>query len=78
MWSRIKAACLHSLTIAWGYILALIGTLMSLIDTIGDTLGDPMLKDEISSAIGDARATGRILLVISIITIMARSLRKGG
>jgi putative exporter of polyketide antibiotics len=79
MWTKLKAACLHSLTIAWGYVLAFVGGFMSLIDGLGDALGDPNLKDQISAAIGDARATGRVLLVISIVTILARlrSLKKG-
>jgi hypothetical protein len=78
MISRIRAACLHSLTIAWGYVLAVVGAVMSVVDNIGDALGDPGLKDQISAAIGDAKTTGRILLGISIITILARlrSLKK--
>lgn len=80
MLAKIKAFCLHSLTIAWGYVLALVGGAMSVIDNIGDALGDPNLKDQVSAAIGDARIAGRVLLGISIITILARlrSLRKAG
>jgi hypothetical protein len=79
MWCKIKASCLHSLTVAWGYVLALVGVMMQGIDTIADALGDPNLKDQISAAVGDARMTGRILLGISVITIAARlrTLRKG-
>lgn len=78
MWARIKACCLHSLTIGWSYCLALAGAVMQAIDTIADTLGDPALRDQISAAIGDARTVGRILLGISILTMLARlrSLRK--
>jgi hypothetical protein len=78
MFGRIKSVCLHSLTIAWGYCLALLGVLMSGIDGISDALGDPALKDQISAAVGDARTTGRILLGISLVTIVARlrTLRK--
>jgi hypothetical protein len=78
MFVKIKAFCLHSLTIAWGYVLAVVGAAMSIVDNIGDALGDPGLKDQISAAIGDAKTAGRILLGISIITILARlrSLRK--
>lgn len=72
MFNRIKAVCLNSLTIAWGYVLAIIGGMMSVIDGIGDSLGDPSLKDQISAATGDAKIAGRILLVISVITILAR------
>lgn len=78
MIAKIKTICFHSLTIAWSYALAVVGGLMSLVDSIGEALGDPSLKDEISAAIGDARTAGRILLGISVITILARlrSLRK--
>jgi hypothetical protein len=78
MKSRLRSFCLHSLTIAWSYLLAAIGVAMTLIDNIGEALGDPTLRDQLSAAVGDAKITGRILLGISVITIMARlrSLRK--
>ena len=80
MIGRIKAFCLHSMTIAWGYLLAIAGSAMAFIDNIGDALGDPSLRDQLSAAIGDARTTGRVLLGISVITILARlrSLKKAG
>ncbi|MGC2810722.1 MAG: hypothetical protein WA303_10130 [Bradyrhizobium sp.] len=79
MWCKVKAFCLHSLTVAWGYSLAFVGVMMQGIDTVADALGDPNLKDQISASIGDARMTGRILLGISVITIAARlrTIRKG-
>ena len=78
MFAKIKAACLHSLTIAWGYLLAIAAGVMTAIDNIGDALGDPNLRDQINSAFGDAKVAGRVLLGISIITNLARlrSLRK--
>ena len=78
MLGRLKAICLHSLTVAWGYMLAIAGGAMTAIDNIGDALGDPNLRDQINNAIGDARVAGLVLLGISIITILARlrSLRK--
>jgi hypothetical protein len=72
MLARIKAACLHSMTIAWSYCIALAGALASIIDDLADALGDPGVKDQISAAIGDVKTTGRILLVISVVTIIAR------
>jgi len=79
MWRRIKACCLNSLTIAWSYCLAFAGAAMQGFDFIADALGDPNLKDQVSASIGDARMAGRILLVISVVTMIARlrSLRKG-
>jgi hypothetical protein len=79
MWARIKACCLNSMTIAWSYCLAFAGAAMQGIDSIAEALGDPGLKDQIAASIGDARVTGRVLLGISVITMIARlrSLRKG-
>jgi len=80
MLGKFKAICLHSLTVAWGYVLAITGAMMTAIDNIGDALGDPNLREQINNAIGDTRVAGRILLGISVITILARlrSLRKAG
>ncbi|MBR0964770.1 hypothetical protein JQ554_13555 [Bradyrhizobium diazoefficiens] len=72
MLARLKAVCLHSVTIAWSYCIALAGALASTIDDLADALGDPGVKDQISAAIGDVKTTGRIMLVISVVTIIAR------
>lgn len=78
MWAKAKASCMNSLTIAWGYLLAFAGAVMQAMDSIADALGDPGIKDQISAAVGDAKTTGRILLGISVVTIIARlrSIRK--
>jgi hypothetical protein len=59
--------------------LAFAGAMMQGLDTMADALGDPNLKDQISASIGDAKTAGRVLLGISIVTIVARlrSIRKG-
>ena len=77
---KIKTICLNSLTIAWGYCLAFAGAVLQAVDVIADALNDPGLREQIDSAVGDTRTTGRILLGISVITIIARlrSLRKAG
>ena len=72
MLTKLKTFCLNSLTIAWGYLLALIGVILQLVDAAGDVLGDPTIKDQVSAAIGDPTSAGRVLLVISIITVAAR------
>lgn len=78
MWARIKSCCLNSLTVAWGYCLAFAGAAMQSVDALGDVVGDPNFKDQLAAAVGDARTVGRILLGVSIVTIIARlrSLRK--
>jgi hypothetical protein len=79
MWRRIKACCLNSLTIAWSYCLAFAGAAMQGLDSVADALSDSSLKDQISASIGDARTAGRVLLGISVITMIVRlrSLGKG-
>ena len=72
MLARLKTLCLNSLTIAWSYLLAFTGTVLQVTDVMADELGDPSVKDQISAAVGDTKTVGRILLVISIITIIAR------
>jgi hypothetical protein len=78
MIAKLKAFCLGSLTIAWGYCLAVAGAVMQAVDVVTDALGDPSVKDQIAAAIGDPKTVGRILLGVSIVTIIARlrSLRK--
>lgn len=72
MLAKLKAICLNSMTIAWSYCVALAGALASVIDDLADMLGDPGVKDQIGAAIGDVKTTGRILLAISVVTIIAR------
>jgi hypothetical protein len=72
MFGKIRALCLNSLTIAWSYCMAVVGSTLSVVDQIADALGDPYLRDQIGVAVGDARTTGRILLLISVVTIIAR------
>jgi hypothetical protein len=69
MWVRLKALCRHSLTIAWSYCLAIA---MQGLDALADAFGDPNLKDQISAAVGDTKTVGRILLGVSVITLIAR------
>jgi hypothetical protein len=79
MVAKAKALCLNSLTIAWGYLLAFGGAALQVVDAAADALGDPGIKDQVSAAVGgDPKMAGRILLGISIVTIIARmrSLRK--
>lgn len=72
MFVKVKTLCFHSLTIAWGYLLALAGLLLQLVDAAGDVLGDPAIKDQVSEVVSDPAWAGRALLAISVITIAAR------
>jgi hypothetical protein len=46
---------------------------MQAVDVVADALGDPGIKDQISAAVGgDPKMVGRILLGVSVVTIIAR------
>ena len=78
LFAKVKTFCLNSLTIAWSYFLAFLGLMLQFVDAAGDVLGDPAIKDQVSAAIGDPTWAGRVLLVISMVTLAARlrSIRK--
>lgn len=76
----IKRFCLNSATVAWSYFVAIAGAVLQIIDAAADVLGDPSIKDSMNSALGgDPKTLGKILLAVSLITIIARvrSIRKG-
>jgi hypothetical protein len=51
MWVNVKACCLHSVTMAWSYCLAVAGMAMQGIDILADALGDPNLRDQVSEPV---------------------------
>lgn len=66
---------------AWSYVVAAAGGVMQCIDGIGAALGDPSLKQQVADAFkSDPVTLGRILMAISLVTMIARarSLMKGG
>lgn len=72
LWTKIKTACWGSITMAWSYILSAFGTVLSNIDSLATVLGDPNLNQQVTSVIGDAKAVGKWLLAVGIITAVAR------
>lgn len=55
MWDKIKAACLRSLTVFWGYIKIAIGVALlefnQLLDIAGQVINDPNLVAQIKQAV---------------------------
>lgn len=79
-WASVWAHCGHSVTIAWGYLLAGIGTAFGLLDPVAKAVGDPDLKTQVTDALqSNPKILGYILAGISAVTIAARirSLVKG-
>lgn len=72
-WAKVSALAGHSLTVAWSYATMLLGAISQGIDTIGPLVGDPDLKEQITSALQmNPRALGAVLMAISLITIVTR------
>jgi hypothetical protein len=79
-WAKVWALCGNSLTIAWSWLLAGIGTAMSAIDPIAAALGDPDLKSQVANALqSNPKILGYVTIGISAVTIIARlrSISKG-
>lgn len=72
IWTKIKTACLGSITMAWSYVVTTVGTLFANIDSIATVLGDPNLNQQVTSVIGDAKMLGKWLLTVGIVTAVAR------
>jgi hypothetical protein len=79
VWAKAKAFCLHSLTIAWSYVLALVGSVLQLLDSYADAFNDQSLKDSVHAVIGDTQTLSKVMLGISAVNIIARmrTLKKG-
>jgi len=78
VWQALKAACLHSTTIAWSYFVAFAGLVLQGLDFLPDILNDSNLQNTIHTQFGNEVLWGRILLGIAIVNVVARlrTLRK--
>src|SRR5262245_59341515 len=72
-WAKVSVLAGHSLSIAWGYFMALVGMLTQTIDVIGPMLGDPDLKQQLTDALSaNPKTLGQVLMAISVVTILVR------
>jgi hypothetical protein len=72
LWTKVKTACMGSITMAWSYLVSAFGAFLQNVDSIASALGDPSLNQQIASVVGDAKMLGRWLLTVGIITTIAR------
>lgn len=72
-WQKVWAVCGNSATLAWSYVVQVIGWALQWIDPIATALGDPDLRQQITETVGaNPKALGWVLMLISAITIAAR------
>lgn len=79
-WAKLKALAGNSLTVAWGYFIAGVGFIAQWIEPLGNMVGDPDLKSQITNTLqANPQILGYVLMGISAITIAARlrSIAKG-
>ena len=79
-WAKVWASCGKSATVAWGYALGGLGSAMALLDPLANAVGDPALKDQVTTALqSNPKILGYLTIGISVITIAARwrSIAKG-
>lgn len=72
-WAKVKALSGNSLTIAWGYFMAAVGFIGTWLEPLGNMVGDPEIKTQITNTLqANPQVLGYVLMVISAITIVAR------
>lgn len=72
-WAKVWALCGNSVTIAWSWLLAGVGTALSALDPIASVLGDPDLKSQITNTLStNPKVLGYFAMAVSAITIAAR------
>jgi hypothetical protein len=72
-WGKVWAMCGKSATVAWGYLLGVLGVVGSLLDPLAQVLGEPNLKAQIVDALKDHPQWGGYFLIgLSAVTIAAR------
>jgi hypothetical protein len=73
MWNRLKAACLHSATVALSYITLVVGFVINNLDAISSVVGTQDFKDNLAIIVGnDPVVLGRWMMIISIIVFLGR------
>jgi hypothetical protein len=78
--AKVWDYCGKSVTIAWSYLLGGFGWAMTMLDPLANAVGDPDLKDKVTSLLQSNPAMlGYLTIAISVITIAARlhSIAKG-
>ena len=79
-WAKLSALGGHSVTIAWGYFMTAVGFAATWIEPLGNAVGDPELKNQITSMLqSNPQVLGYFMMAVSAITIAARlrSIGKG-
>lgn len=72
-WATVWAWCGNSTTIAFGKLIGGFGAMLELLDPISSALGDPQLKDQVTSALqANPKYLGWFAIAVSVITISAR------
>lgn len=73
MWSRIKAVCLHSATVAISYVTMSVGFVIDNLDSISTVIGTQDFKDNLAIIVGnDPVILGRWMMIVSVIVFIGR------
>lgn len=72
-WAKVSALGGHSITVAWGYFMMVVGVVVQWIEPLASALGDPDIKAQITGTLqADPQILGYFLMAVSAITIAAR------
>lgn len=68
MWAKIKADIVNAMAL----IGTVFGSVLSHIDALAAALGDPNLNQQVTTTLADAKAVGRWMLMVSVVTVIAK------
>jgi hypothetical protein len=71
-WQRLLAGARSSATILWAKFCLVLAGLTGNLDTAADLLGQPDMKQYINAAIGNPKTVAIIMVVIPLVSILAR------
>lgn len=71
-WAKVWALCGNSLTVAWGYVLGGLGSLLALSAPLADYLAGPDFANQVASLHLTPQVMGYITIAVSVLTLLAR------
>lgn len=68
LWIKIKADVANAIAL----LSSIFGAILSHIDALAAALGDPNLNQQMATVLGDAKAVGKWMLAVGVVTAVAQ------
>lgn len=73
IWQKIFALAWRKASVAWSYLLFVVGWLVNQLDTVAGLVGDPDFREQIANALGaDPKLLSYVMIGISLLIFINR------